>query len=199
MKSLLRLEKRRGKSSVPAVLFKQDTFFPLFLLFIIGSLSGCIVGLYLSPGSTNMTGQFIFTDISRETVWEALWNSSQFFLLLWILSTSWLGMLLVPGAVILRGYLLSCSVSALFSTGSWRGLLYAFFVSGIPSLLLIPLFLIAAKDSFLSSRRLLALRFGLHYGPVRRMPPSRVLLIGAMILLSTVYLCNILPAFLARL
>lgn len=104
--------------------------------------------------------ELFFSALPPQTLPRALWLALRFFLLLFLLGTSWLGAVLTPAAAALRGGLLGYRAAALYAAFSYRGLLAAFFVFGLPALLELPCFLTAAGDTFSAARNLAALRFG---------------------------------------
>ena len=177
-----------------------SVFQMLLLLFLTGVLIGCVAGLYLSAGEQ---GGGAVAWASPETqplsFLEALWNAGKYFLLLLALSTSWLGVALTPAAALLRGYFLSCSVAALYAAGSWKGLLCAVAISGVPALFIIPCFLIACRDAFFASRLLLDLRFGRNHGAPRVPGARRAAVIAALVVLNALYSAFLLPPLLAKL
>ena len=175
---------------------EEQVFLPLLLLFLMGVAAGCVAGLFLTPEGGGTALAIFSTDALPGTFWEALWGAGVFFLLLLALSTSWLGLVLVPAAVLLRGYLLSCSVSALYAAASWQGLRYAALVSGIPALVLVPCFLVAARDTADASRRLLELRMGRHGGPPKPAAPGRTIAIGGAVVCAALYSSYLLPGLL---
>ena len=179
-----------------------SVFQMLLLLFLAGALIGCAVGLYLpaaGPGDGAAAWGFLSPETQPLSFPEALWNAGKFFLLLILLSTSWLGVVLTPAAALLRGYFLSCSVAALYAAGSWKGLLCALAVSGVPALFMIPCFLIACRDAFSASRRLMDLRFGRAPGAPRAPGLRRAAVIAALVALNALYSAFLLPAILAKL
>lgn len=170
----------------------------MLVLFTAGVVSGALVGTYASAsGLPSAMEAYLSADTVPRSLLLALWNAGKYFLLLFAASTSWLGVLLAPTAVLLRGYLFSCSVSALFSAYSWDGLRSSALISGIPALLLIPCFLIAACDSFSASRRLLSLRFDRGVGVGPPAPARRAAAALMVIVIDALYSFYLLPGLLA--
>ena len=168
-------------------------------LFTLGVLAGSLVGLF-SPAvasAPNLEGYVASEALSRSLP-GAFWDTGKFFLLLFAVATSYLGVILSPAAVFLRGYLFSCSVSALFSAYAYRGLLCAALISGVPALFLIPCFLSAASAAFFSARRLATQRFdpgpGLRGAGLSR----RVVVIVLLLILDALYRVYLLPVLLSR-
>lgn len=177
---------------------EAGVFQMLLLLFLVGALVGCVAGLYLPAGGQGGgAAAWASPETQPLSFLEALWNAGKFFLLLLVLSTSWLGVVLTPAAAFLRGYFLSCSVAALYAAGSWKGFLCALATSGIPALFIIPCFLIACRDAFFASRRLLDLRFGRGPGAPRAPGLRRAAVIAALVALNALYSAFLLPPLLA--
>ena len=173
----------------------------LILLFFAGALIGCAAGLYLPAGglADGAAWGLLSPETQPLSFPGALWNAGKFFLLLLFLSTSWLGVVLTPAAALLRGYFLSCSVAALYAAGFWKGLLCALAISGVPALFMIPCFLIACRDAFFASRRLMDLRFGRGRAAPRAPGARRAAAIAVLVVLNALYSAFLLPVLLAKL
>ena len=134
--------------------------FLLLLMLIAGIAMGSIVGMFSLHGNADMeldayaASQFLFTSYPT-----ALLQSSRFFLVLLLAATSYLGVILIPACSFVRGYLLSCSISAMYARFSFRGLKTAFLLCGVPALVVVPCFILTACDAWSASQRLLSLRF----------------------------------------
>lgn len=200
MRKFLSLDFRRPRPEDRLSLSCRNVSYLMLLMFTVGILAGAAVGLYSPPTALSADVEsYVFTEVLPRSVWAALWGSCRFFLLLLALSTSWLGVVLSPAAVLMRGYLLSCSVSVLFSAYAYRGLFYSFLISGIPALFIAPCFLVAACDAFFSSRRLLTQRFGGDHGFRSHDPMRHGIVITFLILLDTAYAFYLLPLLLGAL
>ena len=169
---------------------KEFAFTLLLILFLIGVVAGCVVGLFLSAGGGGIA---LLADSLPGSFWEAVWHCSQFFLLLLLLSTTWLGFLLTPFAALVRGYLFSCSISALFAAQGWNGMLHAMFASGIPALFLVPCFLISCTDAMYASGHLFSLRFGRNARLACSAVLPRILVVSALVLGCACYSYFLLP------
>lgn len=177
-----------------------NVFRLMLLLFLAGALIGCAVGLYLPAGGLggDVTA-WAAPETPAPSFSEALWNAGKFFLLLLLLSTSWIGVALTPALALLRGYFLSCSVAAFYAAGSGKGLLCALAVSGVPALFMTPCFLVACRDAFFAARRLMDLRFGRSRGAPRAPGARRAAVITALVVLNALYSAFLLPPLLAAL
>lgn len=176
----------------------------MLMMLILGVLAGSVVGTYFitADGFASAyaeVGQYAASDVLPASLPSALWNSARFFLVLALAATSWLGVLLVPAAVLLRGYLLSCSVAVLYASYGWAGLRCALLVSGLPALFLAPAFLAAACDAYFASRWLLERRFGLAPAlPGRYKSGKRLIVITLLVAAEALYSFYLLPLLIAN-
>lgn len=174
----------------------------MLLMLSLGVLAGSVAGTYFTAdgfaSAYASAGQYAASEVLPASLPSALWSSARFFLALIIAATSWLGVVLVPAAVLLRGYLLSCSVAALFASYGWAGLRCALLVSGLPALFLTPALIIAACDANFAARWLLERRFGLApVLPGRLRPGKRVIVIALLIIAEACYSFYLLPLIVA--
>ena len=133
------------------------------------------------------------------TLLRSLWRALRFFLLLFLLGTSWLGVVFIPAASLLRGAVLGSGVAALYAAYSYRGLLDALIIYGAPALWSLPCFLITAGDAFSASRALASMRFGVSAPADRAAALRRVLLILPLVALDAVYGFYFAPMLLRQL
>ena len=168
-------------------------FYIVLLFFCLGTLMGCIAGLYLSPSSFFFDVIPTVSDGSFISFLSAFWKTGFFFGLVFLCSTSFLGFAAIPIIVFFRGYLLSCSVAALYASGGWRGILCAFIMQSIPAFLLIPCFLLSAAHAAILSFELLALRRGTIIS--RRLLPNFVFIVVCVIMIfcSAAYTAWVVP------
>lgn len=131
----------------------------LFVLFL-GILAGGIVGAFSSVSNIS-GGIFLYLEehLLPSGFADCLFSAGRFFLLAAFFSTSYLGVVLLPSLIFVRGCILSYSVSVLFSAFSFEGLLSALFVLGVPALINVPCFLIVCCGCFESSKCLFMQRF----------------------------------------
>ena len=174
----------------------------MLFLFTLGVLAGSVTGTFFTAdgfaSAYAEAGQYAFSEVLPASLPSAFWSSARLFLVLALAATSWLGVLFVPAAVLLRGYLLSCSVAVLYTSYGWSGLLCAFFVSGLAALFLVPAFLAASCDAFFEARFLLERRFGLTPTlPGRRRPGTRLIVIALLISAEALYSFYLLPHIVA--
>lgn len=174
----------------------------LLFLFTLGVLAGSIAGTFFTTdgfaSAYAEAGQYAASEVLPASFLSALWSSARLFLVLALAATSWLGVLLVPAAALLRGYLLSCSIAVLYASYGWPGLLCAFLICGLSALFLVPAFLAAACDAFFAARFLLERRFGLTPAlPGRRRSGKRVFVIALLIIIEALYSFYLLPHIIA--
>lgn len=160
----------------------------LLLALLAGIAVGSAVGMFsLEGGQARELQDYVASRFPHSSFFSALLESSGGFLLLIFAATSWLGVAAVPILVFLRGYLLSCSVSAMYALYSFRGMAFALLLCGIPALLAVPCFYCAACDAFSSSRSLLRLRFDGASPRERSRLFRRIPLIATVVLFDAFY------------
>lgn len=174
----------------------------MLIMLTLGVLVGGVAGIYFTAdgfaAAYASAGQYAAAKMLPASLPSALWSSARFFLTLLFAATSWLGVLLVPATVLLRGYLLSCSVAALYASYGWAGLRCALLAGGLPALFLAPALIIAACDAYFASRWLLERRFGLSPAlPGRLRPGKRVIVIALLIAAEACYSFYLLPIIVA--
>lgn len=132
----------------------------LSIMMLLGVAVGTLIGTYSSGAAIGGAAESYFKTFSDEiNLFSSLKESAQFFLMAAVISTSFLGFFVIPALVAFRGYLLGFSVSALFSSFSFTGLLGSAFIFGIPAVLTLPPFLIISADAYYLSEQLFAQRF----------------------------------------
>lgn len=174
----------------------------MLIMFTLGVLAGSVAGTYLTADSFAAAyasaEQYANAKMLPASLPSALWSSVRFFLAMILAATSWLGVVLVPAAVLLRGYLLSCSVAVLYASYGWAGLRCALLAGGLPALFLAPALIMAACDAHFAARWLLERRFGLSPAlPGRSRPGKRVIAIALLIVAEACYSFYLLPIIVA--
>ena len=129
-------------------------------LFFCGIILGTVVGCFFSaaPPEEEITA-YIGGGLSAASLLSSASSSFAFILLALFLGTTYLGVFLIPLAVVVKAYTMSCTVSVMLLSFGGDGLRYAALTIALPSLLLIPCFLLCAADAFHLSRRLYGIRF----------------------------------------
>lgn len=128
-------------------------FFFLSALFLLGAVVGAFVGSFSSE-------TIVFDTQVKSTLWDFLglfWENSRFHLAAVLLSTSFLGVMLLPALSAFRGYLIGCTASAILSSYASGGFLLVVVSIGIPLLVCLPCFFVLSNDAFLHSVRLMSL------------------------------------------
>ena len=119
--------------------------------FVLGLLFGFFVGI--SSGEESLVPGGGVTGGAFRSAW-------MFFLLLFIFSTSYLGLVLIPSLMFVRGAVFSCSVSVLYFSLGTDGLLFALLGSALPLCVLLPVYILVGEDCFRMSLRLIRLHMG---------------------------------------
>lgn len=174
----------------------------MLIALLLGVLAGSAAGTYFTAdglaSAYTSAGQYAAAEMLPASLPSALWSSARFFLALVLAATSWLGVALVPAAVLLRGYLLSCSAAVLYASFGWAGLRCALLASGLPALILTPALIMAACDAYFASRWLLERRFGLSPSlPGRFRHGKRVIVFALLIAAEACYSFYLFPLIVA--
>ncbi len=185
-----------GTGMLRAPDFRSVSFLPLIAFpFLIGALSGCVVGSFsVSAAESGVSSGLFSAGLTPVSVPGALWHSFRFVLAAAFLATGILGVVLVPLLCALRGFSFSCSVAFVMQARSLSGFLIAFASFGIPALLSLPPFFLAATDAFLCSRAFL--RRGGFSGLQRTPFISHLILIAVLCTANALYISLLLPKLL---
>ena len=166
---------------------------------LAGLLSGSILGSFTT---TNLILQQVLSYFRPGTddlsFLYSLWHSFRFLICIAILSTSMLGVFLIPLLTLFRGFLLSCSVAAAFQVQAFRGLALGAFSFGVPALFGFPAFLIASVDGWTISRDLAgyAMKRAPHSFGRKDYLPAHLFLIVFLTILEALYTFLLLPLLL---
>lgn len=169
-------------------------------LFFLGIILGSVVGCFFSaaPAEGEMSA-YISGEVSAASLLSSASSSFAFILLALFLGTTYLGVFLIPVAVVVKAYTMSCTVSVMLASFGGDGLRYAALTIALPSLLLIPCFLLCASDALHLSRRLYALRFSTaDWGRDEGGTPWHLLFVLAGTVLAAGYHRLLLPVILPR-
>ncbi len=167
-----------------------------------GILIGACIGTFSTiPDAFSSVLSFLQDKSTDQSLIYAAAHSFRFVLSVLILAFTLYGVVLIPTLSMLRGFLLGCSVAAMFQGGGFRGLMLAALSLGIPAILGIPAFLLAAMDSFCISASLLRLFFKNQRGSMelRAALVPRMIKVIALVAAEAVYLSYLLPALLRKL
>lgn len=188
-----------GRFFSPDPRHSQSSLVFLLLIFSLGVLAGGIVGFFSPiPELPGDISTYVQSSLLPRSFLSALGDVFRFFLLALVFSTSYLGVFLIPSLVLVKAYMLSCSVAVLFAAYSYKGLSFSALISGVPALFLIPCFLIACSDCFFASRQLFLQRF--HGLPYVSCPNGvrHFLFILPILVLAALYGYWLLPQLLIR-
>lgn len=156
----------------------------LLFSFVIGVFFGFFVGLCSGPAGL---------ELASPGGSDRLGSAWLFFALLLIFSTSYLGLVLIPLLLFVRGCIFSCSVAVLWLSMGASGILISLLGSALPLCFLLPCYLKVGEDCFLLSRKLARLRIDGHYGGAAAFPVRHFLALLLMIVLDSVYSSYIFP------
>ena len=169
-------------------------------LFFLGLVLGSVVGCFFSaaPPEGELSA-YISGASSAASLLSSASSSFAFILLALFLGTTYLGVFISPLVVVGKAYTMSCTVSVMLVSFGGDGLRYAALAIALPSLLLIPCFLLCAADSFRLSRRLYTLRFNTaDWGREEGSTPGHLFFVLAGTALAAGYHRLLLPIVLPR-
>ena len=165
----------------------------------LGILAGTCIGMFstIPDAFSSVLGLLQDKTADRNLIYAAA-HSFRFVLSVLILSFTLYGVLLIPALSMLRGFLLGCSVAAMFQSGSFRGLLLAALSIGIPAILGIPAFILVSMDSFCISTSLFRLFFKNQRGNTEQKAAfaAHMMILTALIAAEVMYSSFLLPALL---
>ena len=179
---------------------KPARVFPLIAVpLLVGILFGACVGLFSLVPKEFVSFLSVLQDQASDCgLLHTALRSFRFILFSFFLAFTLYGVILLPPLSFLRGFLLGCSVAAVFQAEGLHGLLLAALSIGIPALLGIPAFLLASVDAFRISSSLLCLFFRNRRGSPARAPAqiAQMLLPILFCAVETIYSCFLLPVLL---
>ncbi len=164
-----------------------------------GILIGACIGTFSTiPDAFSSVLSFLQDKSTDQSLIYAAAHSFRFVLSVLILAFTLYGVVLIPTLSMLRGFLLGCSVAAMFQGGGFRGLLLAALSIGIPAVLGIPAFLLASMDSFFISSSLMKLFFKTQRGFMAQKTAlaSHMMILIFLAAAEVVYSSYLLPALL---
>ena len=113
----------------------------LLLLFFLGALAGSVV----ASAGTETVPAFIQAFSAQQSFWKCLWRAAQYSLLCGIFACSMLGAVLIPGLMLVRGYLFSLAAGLLMHGGGAQPELTAWIVCGLPAIVQLPGLLVLGR------------------------------------------------------
>ena len=129
----------------------------LSIPFLAGLSFGSVIGLFAGiPQGMVFSFGLIAHSENGASFLHAVWTSSRFPLFAALLSSSVLGVVLIPLLSALRGFSFACSVAAVIRPCSASSLFLTLLSIGLPALFSLPAFFIAEADAFFLSRSFLS-------------------------------------------
>jgi len=191
---LLRSAKIRRTCSVLTV--RVTAVLPAAFL-LLGVLAA-VAAIARTPAETiRGFGDAIIFSEDGASILSAYWKCARYHILAVLLSTSWLGVLLAPALLAVRGFTLCCTSAALLLDYPEQGALLPAAVLGISNLISVPCLLLVSADAMRLSGRLAAARLGLRYGPSTGIETKHMLLGLGLMLPVAAYEQQILPKLVA--
>lgn len=172
----------------------------VFVAFCLGTAAGTIIGSALtSPVLNTELAAYIEGNVLSKSFLSSVYNAFFFILLAVFFGTSFLGVFLIPSAVLIKAYSMSCSVAVMYSSFGLEGTLCALFFIGIPSLIIIPCFLLCALDALGSSMQLYSIRFrAAAYGRENKSFFRHMVFVIPALVFAAVYDSFLLPLILSH-
>ncbi len=144
----------RSNSDATSTL-RLSLFFSVLLL--LGIIAGVLTATFLNLSSKQAVfsdiNAFIYTNHAQASPIVSFWQISRIPLLVLCLSFTCFGVVAIPISVVLQGYLLSFSVSAMVRLLGWQGALLGAASFGIRTLTIIPCLIILSVQCFLLSKQ----------------------------------------------
>jgi len=130
----------------------------LFLLAVF--IAGGVIGIFLSRYFSNNLGWDIFMldEFENQGFGTLFWNHAKYQVFLLLLSTSFLGVFLIPATIFIRGYILGCISTLIVVTGYHNLIIIKYAVIAvitIPALLIIACDTLKLSCNLLNSRHFL--------------------------------------------
>jgi len=159
-KFLARFFPRRNESEVPGLVL-----LPAF--FMLGAAAGCLSALYIQ---TDLDGTLVsyvdgYLSLARAgnsgpLFLSALLNAFKYHAIIVVCGLSGLGIVLIPGVMAVRGFLLTYAVTTFVRVLGYGGLLLSAGIFGAQCLIALPCLLLLGYQAFGSARTLFSLSTG---------------------------------------
>lgn len=166
----------------------------LFIAFTAGAVFGSLAGTWqisvsvaenISIESGNIYGASGFFGL--------LFFCAKYHLFVLFFGTSLLGVVLIPAAFALRGFVLSCTAASLASAYPDNGFLITLVILGLPSLLTVPSLFILGRDSLRFSARLLSMFDRRVLAPVENTGENNLLICAAALVIAAAIEYSLIP------
>lgn len=171
---------------IQRLLRQSGELFILFLLcaaFIGGAAAGTALCSAEFTGAENVLsgdgGVYGYSSFAG-----LLFSCAKYHLLVLLLSTSLLGVLLIPGVLAFRGFVLACTAAYITSAYPEHGAALTLVVLGLPSLLTVPGLFLLAFDGLCFSSRLAAQHLRRPLPPRYTRGENRLAAVGLMLVLA---------------
>lgn len=194
MLKIIAAGKRNPFVSIPIFVHTHAVGNVLFFLLFSGILLGCVFSIYSPFDLIGWNSFFSVTLPAESSFLSAFLFIGKFCFLVVLSATSYLGVIVIPALVLIRGCALGCAIASFYVTQGYYGLLIALVQCGVTELLTIPLMMLLAEYLFFYSKALLHLRLGKRVIRDHLQPSQRILiLIFILLSLAIIYQCAIRP------
>lgn len=164
---------RRKKWKVSLLSGQAAALLLLSILFFVGSAAGCVAARWIDDPSGALVAYVRgYVDLIAETggvphVWNILWETARFPLIVAALSLTALGVVGLPILFTVRGFLLCYAVSVFYRMLGPSGLLPGFFLFGLSALIWMPILFLLGVRGLLGAYGLLRRTMGDGRYPLR--------------------------------
>ena len=187
---------------MPGVFFVRDHVWRLLTsLFLLGVTVGAIVGAFAKSELIDPTPAMFLEHLDSSSGYsESFFLNLFFLLLLFVSSTSYLGIFLVSAIVAVKGCFLSRLLALFYVLYGLNGQCFALLTVAIPAALFLPGFILCAVCAYRASLRLLSLRFRAVSYTVENGFVGKSFIVALLCVLTFVlYKCFLLPLIMAKL
>jgi hypothetical protein len=130
--------------------------------FTIGIFAGCLLAAQVGGGGTDSLTVYLKNYLvavesgksEAPSVLPLIWEVFRWPILAVFLGLTPLGIVAIPALFLLRGFLLSFSIGSLYRMLAAKGLLLAFYISGISGFIIIPVLFLLGVQSMMAARML---------------------------------------------
>ena len=121
---------------------------PITVLLLLLFLAGAILGTVVSAGNTLPPWEGCSAE---DRGFMLIWRAAQYFLLCGIFACTGLGIVLIPGLFVVRGFVLSVTAAMLLRSGGTHPELSTWVICGIPAFVQLPGLLAAGQAGLFHS------------------------------------------------
>lgn len=171
--------------------FFLSSIMPAYAISVISVIIGIVIALAVISKTPIETirgfGDAIVISGEETSMIMSFWKCAKFPLIIWLISTSFVGVIIIPIILIYRGFALCCSAAALVFDYGTKGVLLSWASLGITAMISIPCLLIISTNSISSAYGLYSMKYRTKLKAAQN-DDFRRSLICILILIPTAYL-----------